>query len=81
MKAILEFDLPEEREEFDTMLKATKMHNSIYDTFQLIRKMDKYESFDNIEHVWHDDKCFISLEDFRSAFIAILEDNDTLDMI
>jgi hypothetical protein len=43
MKATLTFDLPEEREEFDTYLNAFKYYSIMFDFESELRKINKHE--------------------------------------
>lgn len=49
MKAILEFELPQESEEHQLALNGWKYKSIIDDIFAKIRHMDKYEDKDSIE--------------------------------
>jgi hypothetical protein len=42
MKGILEFDLPEEQEDFDLACKASSLQCTIEEIQDLLRKYDKY---------------------------------------
>lgn len=42
MKAILEFSMPEEEEEFNLTLNASKMNSAIYEFQNLLRGLVKY---------------------------------------
>jgi hypothetical protein len=44
MKGILQFDLPEEREDFEHAQKATHYVAIIEDLFNLLRQKSKYEN-------------------------------------
>jgi len=58
MKAILEFNLPEEQEEFNVMVKGVDLYLSFWDLDQKLRGIvryneekfseDKLEAFDNV---------------------------------
>lgn len=43
MKGILEFDLPEEQDEFDAANKAQHYRNSLIELDCWLRKLEKYE--------------------------------------
>lgn len=81
MKVTIEFKLPEEQEELDLVNKVNGMHCSLAEFFQLLRKMDKYEEFGSIKHVYHDDGHYIALDDVRDAFLGILDANEILSFI
>lgn len=49
MKAILEFNLPEEREEFELAQRAGKAEAIITDIWQLLRQKTKYEDQSTID--------------------------------
>jgi hypothetical protein len=42
MKAIIEFNLPEDQEDFDMFNQATKMHNILWEMTQWLRSNTKY---------------------------------------
>jgi hypothetical protein len=42
MKAIIEFNLPEDQEDFDMFNQATKMHNILWEMTQWLRGQTKY---------------------------------------
>ena len=44
MKAILEFNLPEDQEEYDLATKAGKLHSTLWDFSQWLRGKIKYEN-------------------------------------
>ena len=44
MKAILEFELPEDQQEYEMTVDATKMYSALWDIKQLIRSKLKYNS-------------------------------------
>lgn len=49
MKAILEFNLPEERGEFELINKASQLYSVLFDFDQWVRHKMKYESIEKIE--------------------------------
>lgn len=55
MKAILEFNLPEDREEFELATKAGELSSAMIEFYQALRGMWKYECDkwhqDTVEHV------------------------------
>lgn len=52
MKAKLEFDLPEEQQEFDLCCKAGKLHSHLWDLTQKIRAWRKYgHSFEDVDEL------------------------------
>ena len=44
MKAILEFELPDDQSEYELAVDAPKMYNTLWDIKQLIRSKLKYNS-------------------------------------
>ena len=42
MKAIIEFNLPEDQEDFDMFNQSTKMHNILWEMTQWLRSNTKY---------------------------------------
>ena len=42
MKAILEFELPDDQQEYELAVNAEKMHSALFDIKQLIRAKLKY---------------------------------------
>jgi hypothetical protein len=42
MKAIIEFNLPEDQEDFDMFNQASNMHNVIWEMTQWLRQQTKY---------------------------------------
>lgn len=68
MKAILEFNLPDEDAEFYCATKGTAMLNALWDINQELRKLYKYEELNEDE--WK------IVEKIRDSFNEILNDND-----
>jgi len=70
MKAIIEFNLPEDRDEYDMANNAGKMYMALWDIKQLLRSTLKYNptglNGDQLEQ-W---------EAMRSEFFEILDNND-----
>lgn len=52
MKAILEFNLPEETEEFQMATQAAKMHHTLWEIDQWLRTNTKYAPDDINEHTY-----------------------------
>ncbi len=48
MKAILQFDLPEEREEFEMHNKASEMFCKLADVEEYVRRLRKYDTRESI---------------------------------
>lgn len=65
MKSILEFNLPEDKDDFDMAVKAPNYYNALWDLSNKIRGLDKYE-----------DKESITIDELRKLFYDTLEDND-----
>lgn len=51
MKAILEFDLPEDSSEFDLACRAAKFHGVLWDLDQWLRGIIKYDNVIPPEHI------------------------------
>lgn len=68
VKAILEFNLPEDAEEHKTALKAGQYYCAIDDTRNLLRKYRKYGELT--------EEQYTILEKFSEEFYAILTDRD-----
>jgi hypothetical protein len=66
MKAILEFDLPEERSEFELATKASDLSLVLYDMNNVFRSHLKYDN--NPE--WHSE----TVEKIKEEFYRILEE-------
>jgi len=66
MKAILEFNLPEEDEEFKQAVKAGDMHCAIFEFSQYLRKKLKYEDLSEQETKTY--------ENVQAEFLGILEE-------
>ena len=68
MKAILEFDLSEEREEYETMMKGKDYSMALWDIQNLVKVFsDKFECFT-------DEKSIELFEEFKSAFWEAISD-------
>ena len=66
MKAILEFNLPEEDEEFKQAANAGNMHCAIFEFSQYLRKKLKYEDLSEQETKTY--------ENVQAEFLGILEE-------
>ena len=66
MKAILEFNLPEEDEEFRQAANAGDMHCAIFEFSQYLRKKLKYEDLSEQEARIY--------ENVQAEFLGILEE-------
>jgi len=70
MKAIIEFELPEDRDEYEMTNNASKMYLALWDIKQLFRSTLKYNptrlSTEQLEQ-W---------EAMRNEFFEILDNND-----
>jgi hypothetical protein len=64
-KHIIEFDLPEENEELETVMNAGKYYSCLSSFSMLLREKYKYSENQNV--TW---------EQVRELFDSILEDND-----
>ena len=65
MKAILEFDLPEEDFEFERASKATDLHCLIFDMDQYLQK--KYKHVEPAH-----ESCLTELDEIRDKWIELL---------
>jgi len=92
MKATLQFDLPEENDEFTLAIKGKKYWNAIYDFEDVLRKWWKYD--DSIFKKFKDGKLVVLGKDeegyeihetkpieeiidiIRDRFYEVLNDND-----
>lgn len=70
MKAIIEFELPEDQEEYEKANNASKMYMALWDIKQLFRSTLKYNS-DGLN-----DEQLKQWEAMRSDFFEILDNND-----
>ncbi len=67
-KAILEFNLPEEQDEFRMAIDGIKWHLAVWDLNEIIRKKLKYEELTDVEfEAW--DKC-------QQKLFGVLEDRN-----
>jgi predicted nucleotidyltransferase len=67
MKAILEFNLPEDQADFDFAVQGGKMYSALWDISQELRRLWKYEELD--------EKEWAMVERIRDKFYEILDDN------
>ena len=70
MKAIIEFELPEDQEEYEKANNANKMYMALWDIRQLFRSKLKYNS-DGLN-----DEQLEQWEAMRGEFFDILDNND-----
>ena len=70
MKAILEFELPEEEEEYQMVNNASKMYMALWEIKQLLRSKLKYNS-DGLSS-----KELEQWEIIQGEFYVILDNND-----
>ena len=70
MKAIIEFELPEDQEEYEKANNANKMYMALWDIRQLFRSKLKYNS-DGLN-----DEQLQQWEAMRGNFFDILDNND-----
>ena len=68
MKAILEFNLPEESQSFETANKAPKLYCALYGISQYLRKLRKYQN-----------KTKIDIKELTDEFYSILKENEIND--
>ena len=50
MKAILEFDLPDDQDEYDLHTNARQYHNALFDLMNYLRAKVKYEDLPEAEY-------------------------------
>lgn len=62
-KAILEFNLPEEREDFELHMNASKYFCAIHDIKNYIRQLNKYDERDTIPKEELTEKLYALLDD------------------
>ena len=70
MKAIIEFDLPEDRDEYEMANNASKMYMALWDIKQLFRSTLKYNPAGLTS------KELEQWETMRGEFFEILDNND-----
>lgn len=63
MKAILEFNLPEERDEWETANFAGEYRSTIVETLEWLRQMRKYQDMDAVMITEIEEKIFELLAD------------------
>lgn len=68
MKAILEFNLPDDQHEFELATQGANMYSALWDISQELRTMTKYEELSEAE--WD------IAERIREKFHEILSDNN-----
>ena len=70
MKAIIEFELPEDQEEYQKANNANKMYLALWDIKQLFRSTLKYNP------AGLNDEQLEQWEEMRGEFFEILDNND-----
>ncbi len=70
MKAIIEFDLNEERAEFELMVNANKWYCVVWDIDQELRRRTKYASDDE------DSNVVEALYQFRETVLGIMNNHN-----
>ena len=70
MKAILEFDLPEDTEDYRMHTQASGMYIALHDIQQFLRQKTKYAD-DDVS-----DEALNAYEECREYFNQVLDDND-----
>lgn len=68
MKTTIEFNLPEDKHEWDNAVKADAMFASLWDFQQELRRLWKYEELSEEE--------FAMVERIRDRFHSILDENN-----
>lgn len=77
-KHIIEFNLPEENEELNTTLKASKYFSMLTDMSEYLRRMTKYGTHPKDERELNSDETAI-VQEIRNYFYDCLKDNDLSD--
>ena len=67
MKAVLEFDLPEEKEEYELATNGQGYYCALFDMVNCFRSKLKYEELDK--------KTYTIIEQMSRKFYEILDDN------
>jgi hypothetical protein len=70
MKAIIEFELPQDQEEYEMANNASKMYTALWDIRQLFRSTLKYNT------TGLNDEQLEQWEAMRGEFFDILDNND-----
>lgn len=71
MKAILEFNLPEDREQYNIAFHAGDLYSTLYDFDQWLRHLEKYEGVNTL-----------NIDEIRSKIREIMREyNVNLDMM
>jgi len=70
MKAILEFDLPEDQDDYHIHFQSNNMYISLHDMQQFLRQKTKYAN-DDVS-----DEALNAYEECREYFNGVLIDND-----
>lgn len=68
MKAILEFNLPEDSSDHELCINAFRYHNSLYEFKELLRQKIKYGEYS--------EEIYDVYEKLRGEFFEILENNN-----
>lgn len=74
MKAIFQFNLPEDAQEYETTLNADKYHSIIWDFKQYLRNRTKYNTDDLTQEQYE------LLEDIRQQFHELISDHGCTDI-
>ena len=69
MKAILEFNLPDDQHEFDLAIQGSKMYLALWDLSQELRSMWKYQAYNTEEE-------YAIVETIRDKFYEILQEHN-----
>lgn len=73
-KHLIEFNLPEERSEMETVLNAGNYYSALSDLSQLLRKMTKYDGHPTEERLLNEKEAALALS-VRERFYEILSEN------
>lgn len=70
MKTTIEFNVPEDREEFEMCMAAPRMQTALYDIYQYLRQNTKYAPDD-----WSEDRR-VAFEEMQQEFNRILVEHE-----
>jgi hypothetical protein len=79
MRYVLEFNYPEEREEFETYLNAPKYHSLLSEVAQMLRQMTKYEAHPTEDRLLTDAELALA-NAIREKYFKLVEEQDLNDL-
>lgn len=71
MKATIEFDLLNEREDFETFMAGQRLHTAVYEFSMYLRNIEKHQ----------DPQTWPGLDAIREEFYKILDNNGANDTV